>query len=141
MTKDEIIKFVIYDLEGGDKVINDTGGVTKYGIAQKFNPNVDVCNLNEARAIEVYDKKYWTLNELDAYPYPVNLILFDTAVNGGSVSGMKILWVSTHDWDKLIYARIKHYAKLCVGKTKYDPYFEGWIWRIIKLINKIEGEG
>lgn len=48
--------------EGGDKITrdpHDPGGTTKYGIAQRFHPNVDVVNLTLQQAEEIYLKEYW----------------------------------------------------------------------------------
>jgi lysozyme family protein len=137
MTKEQIIRFVLIDLEGGDKVITDTGGVTKYGIAQKFNPDVDVCNLDEAGAIQIYDKRYWTKNGLDEYLFPINLIIYDAFVNGGGSDLKELYDTNRYHWAILMLARSHRYLRLCKGKTKYDIYFEGWESRLDKITMKI----
>jgi hypothetical protein len=38
---------------------NDSGGFTKYGIAQNRNPDVDVENLTLEGALDIYREKYW----------------------------------------------------------------------------------
>lgn len=38
---------------------DDPGGMTKWGISQRYNPEVDLKNLTFQGAIEVYRRKYW----------------------------------------------------------------------------------
>lgn len=61
----------------------DRGGETKYGVAQKANPDVDVRNLDLAGAMEVYFRRYWYVGKCFLLPYPVSLIHFDGCVNHG----------------------------------------------------------
>lgn len=44
---------------------DDPGGLTRYGIAQRFHPDVDVASLTEAEAKEILRRKYWDANRLD----------------------------------------------------------------------------
>ena len=57
---------------------NDHGGATKYGISQRFNPDVNVRELTRAQAIEVYWERYKDakrrLDELKARPMPVKAV-------------------------------------------------------------------
>lgn len=73
--------------EGGAMVTNhdwDPGGLTKYGISQKSNPEVDVANLTEEEAIAIYKKKYWDTLGLDGVNSRyVAAEMFDTCVNMG----------------------------------------------------------
>lgn len=38
---------------------NDPGGETKFGICKRNHPNVDIANLTEEQAIEIYQQEYW----------------------------------------------------------------------------------
>lgn len=80
--------------EGGPLVTNydwDPGGTTKYGITQKYNPEVDVPNLTEKEAIDVYYRKYWKPLRLgEVSSKYVAAEIFDTAVNMGLVPATKI---------------------------------------------------
>lgn len=61
---------------------NDYGGETKYGIAKRWHPDVDIKNLTIDRAKEIYKKEYW--DELKLGEIRNQLIaeeLFDTGVN------------------------------------------------------------
>jgi lysozyme family protein len=71
-----------------DKATNDMkddpdGGLTKYGIAQKQHPNIDVASLTRDGAIAIYRTDYWVPSWADRTPWPLSLMLFDTAVNQG----------------------------------------------------------
>ena len=74
------------DFEGGSRVTNDPddpGGLTKYGLSQKYNPDLDIATLTEAQAKEIYKERYWDKVNGDELPYPYDLIVADTAVNLG----------------------------------------------------------
>ncbi len=63
------IRWVIYELEGGEKYTDDAqdpGGPTKYGIAQNYHEEVDVKNLTEEQAFQIYYDEYWLPANLDA---------------------------------------------------------------------------
>ena len=72
---------IILTLEGGDRpdggYVNDPedpGGETKFGIAKKFNADVDIKNLTRAQAIEIYRAKYWTPAQCESLPWPLSLV-------------------------------------------------------------------
>lgn len=69
------------------RVTSDSGGITKYGIAQRFNSGVDVLNLTLDAAKEVYRAKYWNAFHLDQVNSPaVAAKIADMMVNPGPVS-------------------------------------------------------
>ncbi len=75
---------LVVDLEGLDKVTrdpDDPGGTTKFGIAQKFHPDVDVENLTRDQAVAIYRKEYWDKCHCDDMSWPLALFVFDSAVN------------------------------------------------------------
>lgn len=69
----------------------DTGGETKYGIAQRPNPEINVRGLDLAQAMEVYHRKYWLSGKCDLLPYNVAVIHFDGCVNHGVGRACKFL--------------------------------------------------
>jgi lysozyme family protein len=143
MFRNDIIAWVMNELEGGDKLISDTGGLTKYGISSNANPTVDIANLTEAQAIQIYIEKYWIASEADKYPFPYNLILFDTQVNCGRQMADIIKYAMSQSSTPavLLLHRLEYYSNLMKGKTKYDIYAEGWLLRIIKIFRKLVEEG
>lgn len=48
--------------EGGDKyteIENDAGGATKFGISKRSYPHLDIRNITEQQAHEIYKRDYW----------------------------------------------------------------------------------
>ena len=61
----------------------DSGGYTKYGIAQNSHPNVDVRNLTIDGAKRIYKEDYWDACKCGEFSRPLALYLLDFAVNSG----------------------------------------------------------
>ena len=71
---------------------HDSGGYTKYGIAQNAHPDVDVKNLTPDDAKKIYRKKYWNACKCGELPPTLALYLMDFAVNSGvkkAVAGLQ----------------------------------------------------
>lgn len=80
--------------EGGDKITEDTadlGGLTKYGIAQRWHPNVDIRNLTEDGAKAIYKTEYWDKLHCSDLPPGLSIAAFDCAVNPGTGSASRFL--------------------------------------------------
>src|SRR5512140_2443201 len=61
----------------------DHGGPTKFGIAQRWNPDVDVRSLTREQAIEIYWGRYWQGHGYERLPETIAIKVFDLAVNLG----------------------------------------------------------
>ena len=70
---------------------DDAGGLTKYGISQAAYPGLDIASLTKADAIAIYKRDYWDKAQCEEIPYPLDIMLFDTAVNHGVTKAVKIL--------------------------------------------------
>jgi lysozyme family protein len=70
---------------------NDRGGVTKYGVAQKFHPDIDVTKLDLAGASNIYYNEYWLAAGCDKFTDRVAAYVFDIATNSGVKQGDKLL--------------------------------------------------
>ena len=84
----------ILQWEGGPKITNDpmdTGGVTKYGISQQANPDLDIRSLTESQARSVYVDRYWNAAHCNELPGYMQLLVFNCAVNCGVTRSIKIL--------------------------------------------------
>lgn len=80
--------------EGGEAYTNDPrdpGGETKFGIAKRSHPDVDIANLTHDQAADIYRREYWTLCRCDELPPALALMVFDTAVNQGVAFASKTL--------------------------------------------------
>ncbi len=62
---------------------DDRGGPTKFGISQRWNPEVNVRELTREQAIEIYWQRYWLSRGYERLPEPVAIKVFDLAVNLG----------------------------------------------------------
>lgn len=135
LSPDRVIRFVINDLEGGAQVVRygaADGGTTKYGIAAKFNPGVDVANLSEAQAAAIARRKYW-FPELDRADPRVAAVAFDAGYIAGPKVGKRILAESGGDPAKalaLYRQHLEHVADTVAGKAKYRI---GWRKRVDRL--------
>lgn len=72
--------------EGGGTihtVLGDPGGTTKWGFAQRYNPDIDVTTLTFAAAYTRFVSRFWLPLMASALPYPVALALVDYAFNAG----------------------------------------------------------
>ena len=67
----------------------DAGGYTKFGIAQKAHPNVDVKNLTLDGAKAIYRRQYWDACRCDDLNPTLALYLMDFAVNSGVKTAVK----------------------------------------------------
>ena len=140
MAFDKIIKFTL-QWEGGDKVtkdLTDPGGTTKYGIAQRYHPEINVEFMSLAEAMSIYYKSYWkpVAKEVDDN---LDMAAFDTAVNVGVAR--VINWLASPEvkaFNDLIEKRKSFYYE----KVKESPvkvkYLKGWLNRCDSLEKFIE---
>jgi len=70
---------------------DDRGGLTKYGVAQNANRDVNVQALTYDEAKKIYFNNYWTAVKADSIPFPLNGLMFDVAVNSGPGNAIKFL--------------------------------------------------
>lgn len=70
---------------------NDTGGETKYGISKKAYPDLDIKNLTEEQAKDIYKRDYWDRCKCAFMPDALSIAVFDFAVNGGTKRAIRYL--------------------------------------------------
>lgn len=130
------VKF-IFKWEGGysnDK--NDPGGETNFGISKRAYPNEDIKNMTRDRAEKIYYENYWIKSGCDKLPEPLNIVVFDTAVNMGRSRAKKFL-KECWGWEDFLLRRLYTYSKFKLAKL----YFRGWSNRVLDLYNQIRKEG
>lgn len=78
----------------------DPGGRTNKGIIQRTYDDYrgskglvyrDVFLITEAEVREIYESRFWKRSQAPLFGWPVNLILFDCAVNSGTMRAAKLL--------------------------------------------------
>lgn len=62
---------------------DDRGGETKFGVAAKANPELDIAALDWDGASKVYEQKYWLAGKCDKLPEKVAFAHFDACINHG----------------------------------------------------------
>lgn len=115
-------------LEGGyTNDPDDPGGETKFGIAKKYHPNVDIKNLTLEQAKEIYRKEYWNKINGDTLPAPMDIIGFDRSVLFGTPDVRQ--WLKEADEaEDLLFFSIQHIV------DHWNPkYAKGWLNRILYL--------
>lgn len=131
---DKSVKFIMSpDIEGG--YVNnpkDPGGETKYGISKKWYPKLDIKNLTPEHAVAIYLKDYWLIAGCDALPWPLDLVVFDTAINNGMSVAKRFLKI-TDDWAKYLVLRLILYNKIVIKHPERKSSLEGWQNRITKV--------
>jgi len=70
---------------------DDPGKETNYGISANAYPDLDIENLTEEDAREIYYEDYWKPARCDEVPKGLDLMLFDAAVNHGVGGAVRIL--------------------------------------------------
>lgn len=151
---------IIIENEGGAKLTNhksDPGGVTKYGISKKYNPDVDVANLTQEQAEEIYLKRYYLpCGADDVNDDELALNLFDSAVNPGlgwinktiqkfvkvmpdGKIGPKTIEAINNHYDKkglialIKVARKEYYQNIVKNKPTMAVFLKGWLNRVNDL--------
>ena len=111
----------------------DAGGETKYGIAKRFFPNLDIANLTLEDAKSIYESQYWTragcpwMEDED-----LAIVAFDTAVNCGV--GFTVNALKTADTvDKLLEARKQRYFTIITNNPTQRAFRKGWSNRVNQL--------
>lgn len=78
------VGLIIQRIEGG--YVNDPqdpGGETNYGISKRSYPNLDIPNLTEGQAIDVYYSDFWVPSGCALLNNGLDLWVFDCGINSG----------------------------------------------------------
>ena len=152
MNTDEIIRHTI-KLEGGyNDVAGDKGGETKYGISKRSYPTVDIPNLTEEQAIDIYRRDF--IEKVNLHYLTNEKVLakvFDIGVNMGTSRGIRFLQeivgakvdgilgpatanlANAMNGDDLVQAlrkkQVLHYAAIIKNDPTQVKFLIGWINR------------
>jgi len=69
----------------------DPGGLTRFGISQRWHPNIKVAELTRGQAIDYLERLYWFPVRGDLLPWPLCAALFDHAVHSGPDCAIRTL--------------------------------------------------
>lgn len=158
---DVAVAFLIDRLEGGAKVITDSGGKTRFGISQKAYPDLDIEHLSRGAAEALYLRDYWLPVRAEELEPGLGLLLFDAAVNAGPGQAVKLLQrvLSVEDDGRVgpvtlaaargylelgragsaelrarySEIRLRSYEELARTKPVYHQYLYGWRMRVMRV--------
>lgn len=117
----------------------DPGGETKYSISKKAHPQLDIKNLTADQASDIYAKEYWLGAGCDDIPYPLNCVVFDTAVNCG-VSRAKDWLRKSKDVYEFLDLRKQHYITIVNKEPPMVRFARGWWNRLADLKTFVDVE-
>jgi len=113
---------------------NDPGGETKYGISKRAHPNVDIANLTLDEAKEIYLDEYWMPSGCENLPTPLDLCVFDAAVNSGITRAAQWLKECGGDWAHFNILRINRFIKYSIAnENARKNFFWGWMNRMFHV--------
>ena len=153
---DNIIEEVLKHEGGYVNDPDDAGGETNYGIAKKFNPDVDIKNLTKDGAKEIYYNKYWIPSKADKVPDKLKHIYFDMVVNFGKRGAVKVLQqaavakghnievdggigpntlnaIKNVEVDRVRAYRVLKFAKIVLNKESQEKFWLGWFRRATEV--------
>ena len=105
----------------------DPGGLTKFGVAQRAHPDVDVASLTLSQALEIYHREYWTVLNADSLDLGMAIAAMDSTVNCGMSRTQEWLRICS-TWQSLCNARSMYYLSL-----KMPRFEKGWLNRMNDL--------
>jgi lysozyme family protein len=165
---DACLDFVLKWEGGFSDDPDDPGGATNLGIIQKEYDRYrtskglthqSVRHIARAEAREIYDHNYWDPTHAQFLAQPIDIVMFDTAVNNGTGTAIGFLQVAlgvsvTHIFDagtsaayhhyleahsptdlasEIVTTRIAHYKHLVVLHPKLGKFLKGWMNRVNDL--------
>ena len=155
-TFNEIIEQVLEHEGGYVNDPNDLGGETKYGITKRFYPELNIKELTEEKAKQIYKDDYWDKNRVESLPQNLWHIFFDMCVNMGRRTAVKILQRAANskgrgidvdggmgpatlkalkgiETERVRAYRVKYYSDLVTKKPEQEKFYYGWYKRAIEV--------
>ena len=114
----------------------DPGGATKFGIDQRSHPQVDIRNLTENEAINIYWGE-WVNDGCEHLPSPIDWLFFDACVNCGIGRASAFLKDSNRDPKKFQDERRGFYNRLAQAKPHLGKFLKGWLARVDDLSKQV----
>jgi lysozyme family protein len=110
----------------------DPGGETKFGIAKRAHPDLDIKNLTIDEALDVYMQDYWQAMGCNELETGLAVAVMDTAVNNGVGAARKFLQ-TTKQWNDYLNLRIQRYQEIVNKNPSQSVFFKGWLARVNDL--------
>lgn len=113
----------------------DPGGHTKFGISKRAHPDVDIGALTVDQAEKIYLHNYWIPAKCDELPWPLDTLVFDSAVSQGPAAAENLLKKSAtvKDLPERCALFMADRAMRYVGTRNFEIYGRGWFKRLFKI--------
>ena len=148
--------------EGGSRYTEtsgDAGGATKYGISQRAYPSLNIKNLTEQTAMDIYHRDFWRpLQCDDIQSQTIAENLFDTAVNMGVGRAIKLAQLALDSQvvdgrmsqqtlealnssqvqvflAEYTLAKVMRYVSLCNHNRVQNKFLLGWLNRALGALS------
>lgn len=127
---------------------------TKYGISAMAYPNLDIKNLSEGQAKEIYYKDYWVKIGLENLNPKLAMQIFDAAIQHGPSTAIKLLQkllslkdtgvidntlidtIKFENQETLIFQYIAKRLEYYTSIKTFSLYGKGWVNRMAANLNE-----
>jgi lysozyme family protein len=119
----------------------DMGGRTNKGITQATydraceewgQPHADVKDITDADVRAIYAEDYWVPSGAVDQPWPMNLLIFDSAVNHG-VARAKRWAAQCTSPSNFLDLRTQFYSDIVAAHPSNAKFLHGWLARVSTL--------
>ena len=155
-TFDEIIEVVLHHEGGYVNAPKDPGGETNFRVSKRAYPDVDIKNLTEDGAKDIYRRDYWDRNRCGDLRDDLRHVYFDMCVNMGRGRATKIMQETANakganlkidggmgpmtigalknvELERVRAYRVKYYATLIERKPDLAKFYFGWFKRSLEV--------
>lgn len=152
---DRSLKFVLRWEGGYVNDPDDPGGATNYGVTQKTydffrrlmgRAKLAVRYITLAEVGEIYKKHYWDACKLDNELWPIDIVMFDTAINCGvsrAINWKRLAAITAKNDDEIamgiIMYREEHYNNIIRNRPSQAKWRRGWMNRLESLKKEVWG--
>lgn len=92
MNFDQAVNIILRNEGGYTFDPNDPGGETNFGISKRYFPDIDIKNLTENKAKDIYFNRYWMPMKIEGFTNDLlKLHVFDMGVNAGPGTAIMLL--------------------------------------------------
>jgi hypothetical protein len=135
--QDAVMNFILQK-EGSAAVMDSNGAVSKFGVNQAANPDVDVKNLTQDQAKQILQTRYIDKVVTPSMSPQMQMVAADSAVNMGVAKTNELLAQAGGDPQKMIELRKAEYERLAKNDpAQYAASLPGWLNRLNDLQSRL----
>lgn len=149
----DCVGYVFKDEGGYVNDFMDKGGETNRGISKRAYPDEDIKGMTIGRAQYLYKRDYWDAGRCEFLPKEIRYIYFDTCINMGRRTAVKILQHAAKIKDDGIFGvqtlseskkvtlkeyaieRIKKYEDIIEANPSQIKFRKGWLARVERIVS------